>query len=74
MEAKVLELAAAICHRPGSAPGSGRRDHGPAGPVTGGGPLCGRADELANLVAWRLSDEASCLYGATHLIDSAFNA
>jgi 3alpha(or 20beta)-hydroxysteroid dehydrogenase len=34
----------------------------------------GTAQEVANLVAWLLSDEASYLSGATHLIDGALNA
>jgi 3alpha(or 20beta)-hydroxysteroid dehydrogenase len=34
----------------------------------------GTADEVANMVAWLLSDEASYVSGATHLIDGALNA
>jgi 3alpha(or 20beta)-hydroxysteroid dehydrogenase len=34
----------------------------------------GTADEVANLVTWLLSDEASYVSGATHLIDGALNA
>jgi len=34
----------------------------------------GTAQEVANLVTWLLSDEASYLSGATHLIDGAINA
>lgn len=34
----------------------------------------GTADEVASLVVWLLSDEASYLSGATHLIDGALNA
>ncbi len=34
----------------------------------------GTADEVANLVVWLLSDEASYVSGATHLIDAAVNA
>jgi NAD(P)-dependent dehydrogenase (short-subunit alcohol dehydrogenase family) len=34
----------------------------------------GTADEVANLVVWLLSDEASYMSGATHLIDAAVNA
>lgn len=40
-------------------------------------PLGGRygtAEEVSNLVVWLLSDEASYLSGATHLIDGAVNA
>lgn len=40
-------------------------------------PLGGRygtPDEVANLVVWLLSDEASYLSGATHLVDGAVNA
>jgi NAD(P)-dependent dehydrogenase (short-subunit alcohol dehydrogenase family) len=34
----------------------------------------GTADEVANLVVWLLSDEASYVSGSTHLIDAAVNA
>jgi 3alpha(or 20beta)-hydroxysteroid dehydrogenase len=34
----------------------------------------GTAEEVANLVTWLLSDEASYVSGATHLIDGALNA
>ncbi len=34
----------------------------------------GTADEVASLVTWLLSDEASYVSGATHLIDGALNA
>ncbi|HET6503775.1 MAG TPA: glucose 1-dehydrogenase [Amycolatopsis sp.] len=34
----------------------------------------GTAEEVANLAVWLLSDEASYLSGATHLIDGALNA
>jgi NAD(P)-dependent dehydrogenase (short-subunit alcohol dehydrogenase family) len=34
----------------------------------------GTAEEVASLVVWLLSDEASYLSGATHLIDGALNA
>jgi NAD(P)-dependent dehydrogenase (short-subunit alcohol dehydrogenase family) len=34
----------------------------------------GTAEEVANLVVWLLSDEASYVSGATHLIDGALNA
>jgi 3alpha(or 20beta)-hydroxysteroid dehydrogenase len=34
----------------------------------------GTADEVANLATWLLSDEASYVSGATHLIDGALNA
>jgi NAD(P)-dependent dehydrogenase (short-subunit alcohol dehydrogenase family) len=34
----------------------------------------GTAGEVASLVVWLLSDEASYLSGATHLIDGALNA
>jgi 3alpha(or 20beta)-hydroxysteroid dehydrogenase len=34
----------------------------------------GTAEEVANMVAWLLSDEASYVSGATHLIDGALNA
>jgi NAD(P)-dependent dehydrogenase (short-subunit alcohol dehydrogenase family) len=38
------------------------------------GKRYGTADEVANLVVWLLSDEASYMSGATHLIDGAVNA
>jgi NAD(P)-dependent dehydrogenase (short-subunit alcohol dehydrogenase family) len=34
----------------------------------------GTADEVANLVVWLLSDEASYVSGSTHLVDAAVNA
>ena len=34
----------------------------------------GTADEVANLAVWLLSDEASYVSGATHLVDAAVNA
>lgn len=38
------------------------------------GKRYGTADEVANLVVWLLSDEASYVSGSTHLIDAAVNA
>ena len=38
------------------------------------GKRYGTADEVANLVVWLLSDEASYMSGSTHLIDAAVNA
>ena len=38
------------------------------------GKRYGTAVEVANLVVWLLSDEASYVSGALHLIDGALNA
>ena len=38
------------------------------------GQRYGTAEEVASMVAWLLSDEASYVSGATHLIDGALNA
>jgi 3alpha(or 20beta)-hydroxysteroid dehydrogenase len=38
------------------------------------GKRYGTADEVANMVVWLLSDEASYVSGTTHLIDGALNA